>query len=105
RGRRARVKYLVFALACGLGVPALGAFACASARVRRLALCLLAASTAFGTFAKLNFVSMEHYRGPDRGFEVTLTDLLALGLVAPVLAGRCGRIRWLPPNSAPFAAY
>ena len=62
-------------------------------------------STALGDLANINFVSMEGYRGPDRGFEVSLSDLVALGLVGSLRLRDSARIRWLPAGTLAFAAF
>jgi hypothetical protein len=49
--------------------------------------------------ASINFVSMEKYRGPDRGFEVTLTDLIAWGLILGTAVRFPAKICWVPHNS------
>jgi O-Antigen ligase len=56
-------------------------------------------STVLGDATNINFWSMESYRGPDRGFEVTLTDLLAFGLGLGLLLKSKGRVKWLTFNS------
>ena len=48
---------------------------------------------------------METYRGPDRGFEVSLSDLVALGLILSVLITDLARIRWVPPLTLSFGAF
>jgi O-antigen ligase len=47
----------------------------------------------------INFLSIENYRGPDRGFEVTLTDLIALAMATCLVLRFRNRIQWLPYNS------
>jgi O-antigen ligase len=93
------MKYAAFALALLLGVPLMVLVAATWARARSWLLSLLLVSPALGTFTKLNFLSMEYYRGPDRGLEVTLTDLVALALAAALMVRLPRRVRWLPANS------
>lgn len=96
------MKYLVFLGFSAVAVPSAAALALSSARWRGRLLALLVFSTVLGDSASLNFYSMASYRGPDRGYEVTLTDLLALGLgVAFALRGRLR----LPPVSALWLAW
>ena len=52
---------------------------------------------------RIHFISMEDYRGPDRGFEVTLTDLIFLA-VFPLVASKRG-VKWFPYNSLPLLGY
>ena len=93
------VKYIVFGIAFVVGVPVMGFMASSSAKLRGWLLTLLIFSTALGDKANINFVSLEAYRGPDRGFEVNLTDLIALGLVVGLLMKYPTKVRWLPYNS------
>lgn len=92
------MKYLVFGMALAVGVPAM-AFAAGSARQRGWLLGLLLFSTVMGDMASINFISMETYRGPDRGFEVTLTDLIAWGLILGLTIRFPTRLCWVPYNS------
>ena len=98
------MKYLVFLAGLMAGVPLMALIARANRRGRSLVLALLVLSPAFGPVAKLNFCSMEAYRGPDRGFEVTLTDLTAMGLALTLLL-RPGRLTWFPPAALALASY
>jgi len=91
------IKYLAFSAAFMIGTPLAAWLAWSSAKYRGYLVTALIASTALGDLASINFVSMEAYRGTDRGFEVTLTDLLALALAAALVAG--GRVRWWPRGS------
>jgi len=51
-------------------------------------------------YLSMNFVSREWYRGTSRGFEVSLVDLLAVGLAASaILRPREGEKRWFWPAS------
>ncbi len=54
----------------------------------------------------INFFSVELYRGTSRGFEIHLSDLLAL-ILAFLILQRPGPQRpyWLPPMSLPFFIY
>jgi len=93
------MKYAVFGLAFVIGVPLMAVGAMFYRKVRAWLLSLLIATPVLGAGVKLNFVSMETYRGPDRGFEVTLADLVALALAIALLLRERGRLRWLPANS------
>jgi len=48
----------------------------------------------------INFVSTRGLPGPDRGFEVTLTDLVALRARLAIVLRPPGRIRWRRSISA-----
>jgi hypothetical protein len=52
--------------------------------------------TLYTNSSRVHFVSMEDYRGPDRGFEVSLVDLIFLGLI-PAVVSKKGK-QWLPYN-------
>jgi hypothetical protein len=56
--------------------------ACLSQRVRDLFFFLVVSLTIVTEHVAMNFVSKEWYRGTSRGFEVSLIDILAIGLVA-----------------------
>ncbi|MEW6754361.1 MAG: O-antigen ligase family protein [Candidatus Latescibacterota bacterium] len=94
------MKYEIFAVALLVGVPLLALAAVAWPQARGWLLTLLVVSTALGDEASINFVSMESYRGPDRGFEVTLTDLVALALAAALVVRHPRRLVWWPYNTA-----
>lgn len=94
------MKALALLAALAIVVPAVAALSLRPGRYRGIFLAILLAAPALGVRASLNFWSMETYRGPDRGFEITLADLMALGLAIGVALGRRERpIRWLPYNS------
>ena len=99
------MKYVVFILAAFLAVPTMALLAAMSRRGRALVLVLLVSSPALGSFAKINFWSEELYRGPDRGFEVTLTDLAAASLALALLIKPPGKIKWIPPASLVLILY
>ena len=93
------MKYLIFSLASLVGFGGMLAIATRSATARGILLAALVFSTALGDFANINFMSMETYRGPDRGFEVTLTDLIAWALITAMLIQYPKRLTWFPYNS------
>lgn len=86
----------------GLVVPSVALISARSGKLRGLLFSCLVFSTVLGDATNINFFSMESYRGPDRGFEVTLTDLLAAGLGLGLLLKPGGRLKWLPFNSLPL---
>ena len=98
------MKYLVFWSMAALGVPAMTALAMMSESLRAWLVTLLVFSLVLAGSVSINFMSMELYRGPDRGFEVTLTDLIALALALALLARHSGQVQWLPYNSLCLAA-
>jgi len=70
-----------------------------SMRLRGLLVAALIFSTVLGDVASINFVSMENERGPDRGFEITLTVLIAAALALALVVCFPRRVQWLPYNS------
>ncbi len=99
------MKYLVFAVAFAAGVPLMAGVAMWSRRARGWLLAVLVLSTVLGDLANINFLSMETYRGPDRGFEVSLSDLVALALALSVIVTDFGRVRWFPPLTMSFLVF
>src|SRR2546423_12643197 len=87
------------------GVPAMAIGAASLSRVRGWLLALLIFSTALGHTGSINFVSMELYRGPDRGFEVCLTDLICWALISALVIRFPRKLTWLPYNSIPLLAF
>lgn len=93
------MKYAVFFAIVAGGVPLMAAAALAAERYRALLVSLLFFAPILADSGGINFLSVEHYRGPDRGFEVTLTDLVALGLGLALVSKHSARLRWLPHNT------
>lgn len=98
------MKYLAFGLFAAVSVPMMAGAAVWSPRLRGLLLSALIFSIMLGDVANINFLSMETYRGPDRGFEVTLTDLLMCALLLALLLKHRRSIRWVPYNTLWMAA-
>jgi O-antigen ligase len=99
------VKYAVFLSFVGVAVPLIAWLASTSDRWMGRLLAILAFSPVLGDQASINFFSLEAYRGPDRGFEATLTDVLALGLFVALLARAPGKVRWIPHNTGLMALF
>lgn len=97
------MKWLLFAQFVVIAVPALSLAAAAHARVRASLFGALLASTVVKV--SVHFASLEQYRGPDRGFEVGLTDLLALALGIGLLLSRGRALRWFPCNAPLLLAF
>ncbi len=93
------MKYLLFGAALLVGVPLMSGAALAERRFRDWLVALLVFAPILGDLASINFLSTEHYRGPDRGFELTLADLVALALAGALLGRAPKGLRWLPYNS------
>lgn len=99
------MKYAIFSLILVVGVPLMTAAAFWRHRIRFWLLAALVFSTALGDMANINFMSLETYRGPDRGFEVNLTDLITLALAIVLVVRYPRRVRWLPYNSLWMGAF
>ena len=99
------MKYIIFGVFALFAIPATAVLSALSVRMRGVFLAALILSTVLGDLANINFLSMEFYRGPDRGFEVNLADLLTAGLVLGLVVGDAARVKWLPYNSLPFVAF
>ncbi len=93
------MKYAVFALLLVLAVPAMTALAWQSEKLRGYLFSALIFATCLGDHGNIHLLSIETYRGPDRGFEVTLVDLIAWSLAIAVMARKPGRISWVPYNT------
>ena len=97
------MKWVLFGFCMMFGVPIMTALASWSRRGRVLLVAALVTSTVLKI--SVNFASMEDYRGPDRGFEVSLTDLIAISLAGGLLLTHWRRLRWLPMNLFLYSAY
>jgi hypothetical protein len=97
------VKWLLFGLCVVVGVPLMTALASWSRKGRVMLVAALVASTVLKI--SVNFASMENYRGPDRGFEISLTDLIAFSLAGGLLLMKWRQVRWLPMNLMLYAGY
>jgi len=99
------MKYVAFGTMLLGGVPLMVWLGMANQRMRELLVAVLLASTCFGPLGKLNFVSIETYRGPDRGFELTLTDLVALALCIVILIRFPREMVAVPPRTIVLAVF
>jgi hypothetical protein len=72
--------------------------ACISVRLREATFFLLISGVVLGERLDVNFFSHYWYRGTTRGLELSLLDVLALGVLAGSLLGReASRPRWIWP--------
>jgi len=97
------MKYVAFMVIVLGAVPVMTALGMWSERWRGWLVTALVFSTALGDLANVNFVSLELYRGPDRGYEINLADLIALALALALAVRLPRRVRWLPYNMLPLA--
>ncbi|MPM13834.1 hypothetical protein SDC9_60194 [bioreactor metagenome] len=88
------MKYLVFLIAMAAGVHFIAIVSSLSPRLKRLAFAFMVVSFLFNSMASINFLSMEYYRGPVRGFEVTFADLIAWGLALGMMIRTPQKIVW-----------
>lgn len=97
------MKWVAFYAMIIFGVPLMTMAAHSIPRARRI----LFAALVFTTCVKVsvNFVSSETYRGPDRGFEVTVTDLIAISLGASLIMRKPTKLKFIPPNTIPMLSF
>jgi hypothetical protein len=93
------MKYAAFAAIMLVGLPAMIWIGITYRRGLEVLISVLIASTCFGPFGKMNFVSIETYRGPDRGFEITLTDIIALAVNIVLILKFNGKLKWIPQRT------
>ncbi|MDA8018979.1 MAG: hypothetical protein MPN21_16175 [Thermoanaerobaculia bacterium] len=94
------MKWVLFFAFAATAVPASAVLVAAGGRYRAVMLAVLAVTPFFGDLVNVNIMSMENYRGPDRGFEISMTDLLGLGMALGLLV-RPTRLRRWPPGLLP----
>lgn len=99
------MKYMVFGAVLVLGVPAMTIAALYSEKIKSWLLTALVFSTVLGDRGNINFMSMEAYRGPDRGFEMTVTEMFAMALMAVMLIRNTRQLKWIPYNALPLFLY
>lgn len=99
------MKYLVFLIALAVGVPFIAFICTISPRFKRLFFALMVVTFLFGSMTSINFFSMEFYRGPIRGFEVTFADLIAWGLAIGMLLRSASKIVWRPRFTLPLLLF
>lgn len=87
---------MIFSLAVVLGIPFIAAGTAFSKNLKYLALIGMMTSFLFNAQFSINLMSMEHYRGPVRGFEITFADIIALGLILGMLLRTGSKIVWKP---------
>jgi len=92
------MKYLIFFAAAIVGVPIMTALAASSRKMLILLFVMAILATGFGVKGNINFVSMETYRGPDRGFELSIFDLVSWALFLKLIFKNFRQIVWIPYN-------
>lgn len=99
------MKFVVFGIALMLGVPLMTLVDLLVPKARVWLFAALVFTTVLGDHGNVHLVSLEWYRGPDRGFEVTLTDLIALAMALSLVVRRPARLAWWPYNSGPMLLF
>jgi O-antigen ligase len=95
-------KHIIAAAALMVALVASTGLACASPRIRDLFFFLIASLQIYFDRMDVNFMSMEWYRGSTRGFEVSLLDVLAVGLLIGLIVAPRYRPRIYWPASLGF---
>ena len=90
------MKYMIFGLALVLGVPIIAGATAFIKQLKYLALITMITTFLFNSQFSINLLSMEQYRGPVRGFEITFADIIALGLIVGMLLRTGSKIVWKP---------
>jgi hypothetical protein len=99
------MKYVIFTLALVLGVPSIAGATAFSKYLKHLAFSVMVVTFLFGSKFSINLMSMEFYRGPVRGFEVTFADIIAVGLALGMLMRTGSKIVWFPRFFFPLFAF
>ncbi len=90
------MKYIAFALAIVVGIPGMMMVSIIIPKIKYLLVSLMIFTTMLGARVSINFLSMEHYRGPSRGFEITITDIIVMALILVLVATKARQIIWIP---------
>ncbi len=90
------MKFLLFYLALIVGIPVIAGATAFSKKLKYLAVIAMVTSFLFNSQVSINLMSMEHYRGPVRGFEITIADIIAVGLSIGMMLRAGSRIVWRP---------
>lgn len=93
------MKLLVVAVALIIGIPAAAGAYVIIPSGRRYIIALLIFSSLITSSTGINVMSMETYRGYDRGLEITLADILCLGIIIGMVFCAGNRMSWIPRNT------
>lgn len=99
------MKFVIFGLAVVLGVPAMAGASMVSRKLKNLLFAGMVASLTLGAKVSINLQSMEFYRGPVRGYEITGADLVCWGLILGMIIKTPGKISWFPRFFLPLLAF
>jgi hypothetical protein len=84
-------------MALVIGIPIIAGATAFFKKLKFLALIAMVTSFLFNSQFSINLLSMEQYRGPVRGFEITIADIIAIGLIIGMLLRTGSKIVWKPP--------
>lgn len=90
------MKFILFYVALLVGIPVIAGATAFSKKLKYLALIAMITSFLFNSQFSINLMSMEQYRGPVRGFEITIADIVAVGLIIGMLLRTGSKIVWKP---------
>jgi len=90
------MKYILFYMALVVGIPIIAGATAFFKKLKFLALIAMVTSFLFNAQFSINLLSMEQYRGPVRGFEITIADIIAIGLIIGMLLRTGSKIVWKP---------
>src|SRR2546429_137602 len=100
------LKHMLGLVLICLAVPGVSVLTTISRRFRDLAFLLMLAGWVVTDRMDIHFFSFDLYRGSTRGIEVSLLDILGLGvLVGHVARPGAGRTRWFWPASLGFMLF
>ncbi len=83
-------------MALVIGIPIIAGATAFFKKLKFLALIAMVTSFLFNSQFSINLLSMEQYRGPVRGFEITIADIIAIGLMIGMLLRTGSKIVWKP---------
>lgn len=90
------MKYIAFALAAIFGIPMMTMVSMMIPKLKSMLVSVMIFSIMLGAKVSINFMSMESYRGPSRGIEITITDLICAALIFSMILSKPKKVVWLP---------
>lgn len=99
------MKYIIFTIALVIGVPSMTGVSLVSSKLRNLLFAGMIVTFLFGSKFSINIMSMEYYRGPVRGFEVTLADLICMAQILTIILRSANRVVWFPRFFLPLFTF
>src|SRR5437588_12985079 len=100
------LKHLIGLILIGLAIPSVCLGAALSRRLRSLAFFVMMVGWVVTDRMDIHFFSFDLYRGSTRGIEISILDILGLGVLAGhVINPGAGRRRWFWPASLGFMLF